>query len=440
MARPLLALALLLVLVGACDDPGDGPAPACTVEARGDGPYLGAVALDVLFIVDRSPSMADQDAQYPTRLRELAERVPDLERWTDLGADLHVAVVSSDLGATGVPGCTEDGDRARFVDGGACGIDGRFLRDDRAPAGLRDRNYAGTTADALACLLELPPSTCPVSQPLAAVVRALDGAERVNDGFRRSHAVLAIYVITDGDDCSLVDPAALAEVAGAADVEAAVDFACFARGVVCDEADPAAPGHHTGCRPRADGGLVDVAATLEQLQSRFARAGRPLMVGVLGGGADATVAPGPALDPTCTAGATAGPAPRLRSLVFPEWATHVDICDGNWGDLVQDLHIKRPLHWFYYGYRCFDPAIDLEPLVPGLQAECTGELIRDDGSRALLSWCSDPDRDPSLPCLRPNHNIEACPQTGGMTIKVDDAEAAPVFGRIDLHCAVACEP
>lgn len=427
-ARRALVL-VVAALAGACDDAAPDVPGACSVEERQRRPLAGPRAVDLLIVLDRTASMADQDARLPEQAQALINVLNTIPGGLP---DMHLAVVTTDLGAAGVPGCTDGGDRAVLVDGERCGIAGRFLSDAPAADGARVRNHQGTTADAFVCLLDLPRSTCPVSQPLAAIVRALDGSVPANTGFRRHHAELAVVVVTDGDDCSLVDPAALAEAAGATDVEAAVDFACFARGAACAPVDPATLGPHRDCLPRADLGLIDVDATMRHLTRTLAPDPRLIIFSTLTGGADVFVGPGPRLMPTCLDGG-AGPAARLRAALIPNQTTHGSLCDRDWSDVL--VLFAELLGGVYDP--CFDPAIDLQPLVPGLQPECTAELTHVDGMVEILSPCTDPDREPGRPCLRPTDDSPACP--GRTAIEVDLDGALLARGAwVDIRCARAC--
>ncbi len=299
--RSLVAIGLL----GACAT-DDEYAPRVCTEARAEtvGP---STLIDVLLVVDATTSMADQAA-------ELARFVDDLDFALDnngIGtADVHLAVVTSDLGAGGVPGCDDTGDGADFQGAARCGLDGAYLR-DVADGDARDRNFTADRGEVLACLIAAPATTCPVSQPLTAAVRALDGSVAGNLGFRRTGALLAVLVLTDGDDCSLTDPDALAVAAGN-DVEGAVDFACFARGATCSPANLSA-GVHRDCVPRADRGLADpvaLAARLDDLGASWT------VIGATAASADVAVLAGSRLGPVCSpsGGPVRGPAPRLSAL------------------------------------------------------------------------------------------------------------------------------
>jgi hypothetical protein len=172
-------------------------------------------ALDLLFVIDSSSGMAPMQAK-------LAQQMPlfmhTIEGLWPASPDLHVAVISSDLGAPGdstaALGCTTLGDQGQFQVGarGAC------ADSTLAPGAGFVSNVGGVanyaTADiatVVQCILPLGDGGCLFESPLAAVARALgaDGAPppSQNAGFLRPDAALAIIVLGDEDDCSEDSPA-----------------------------------------------------------------------------------------------------------------------------------------------------------------------------------------------------------------------------------------
>lgn len=396
---------VLVVMVWACTESiPDGP-QACAIEERRQGWVRERPAVDLLIVVDRSPSMADQADKLRANLQQFATVLFSVGGGLQ---DLHVAVTTSDLGGAGVPGCAGRGGGGAFVHPAECGVDGTFLRDD----GRGARNYQGTLGDALACLGEPPLSTCPVSQPLAALVAALDGSGNGGDGFRRSYAKLALVVLSDSDDCSLVAADALAGVTG----EEAVDYACYALG-------PA---------------LADVDATLRHLRATFVDDPIDLIIGTVTGGADVRVGPGPRLEPVCEVDGVVGPAPRLRSAHLPDRTTHIDMCGENWADVLEMvaesllIAIADP---------CLDSSIDRAPDVPGIQAECTGTLYLDPAAGepfAALGWCSALEHVPGEPCLRLIPDELMCGADGLRVVLEHTPHSLPAGTSFEIRCAAPC--
>ncbi len=179
--------------------------------------------LDVLFVINDSSRIGEEQ-------RALAEELPALVRMLRTGdldedgredfsspASIHFGVVSTDMGAgdATVPSC-EPG----------LGDDGVLQEES---VGERCVSHSPLVLDVvhhpreLPCAVQLGTAGCDFEQPLEAMLKALsssgDGsrfqadttghADGANSGFLRSAAVLAIVMLTDEDDCSLLDPALL---------------------------------------------------------------------------------------------------------------------------------------------------------------------------------------------------------------------------------------
>jgi hypothetical protein len=207
-ASSLVAACLALAGLGGCSkgDLGTSSGPVADVpafEVAGGG---GGV--DILFMIDNSSSMSSTQqklvAQIPAFLAMLQGAAQPL-------TDFHIAVVSSDLGAPGdltaSIGCSATGDQGIFQSQprGDC----QALLDPGATfisnvGGVA--NYTGALNDALACITPLGSNGCGFEHQLASVVRALgaDGhpAPAANAGFLRRDAELAIFLLTNEDDCS----------------------------------------------------------------------------------------------------------------------------------------------------------------------------------------------------------------------------------------------
>jgi hypothetical protein len=283
--------------------------------------------LDLLFVVDNSSSMGEEQAalsaafeSFVLALRgSLRGSNPDLGR-VDL--DLRVGVVSTDLGAghrIDVPSClTPLGDRAELqtvarVPGCPRPLDPWIaLRADgttNVPGGSADS--LPRAAESFACIAQLGTFGCGFEQPLEAARRALDPAGP-NRGFLRDDASLAVIVLSDEDDCSAVSPDALFDPDPKL-LGPLGSFRCSEFGLSC--INDRQSGLRTGCEPAKDW-LVkvdEVAATFKALRpGRFffaalAGATSPVVVGAEKGA--------PVLEPSCySALGSAVPAIRLKAV------------------------------------------------------------------------------------------------------------------------------
>lgn len=218
------------------------PAPdASFVEPSGR--CVEPAGVDLLFVIDDSSSMAEEQAalitQLPVLVRDLVDP-PDGDGdgepdWRPIPS-LQIGVISTDMGSAGfpVPGCDRGSAGTRLGDDGIL-----TSRGDPAIAGCR-ASYPPILAFGLgdgpaslvrdvSCVASVGTDGCGFEQPLEAALKALapsaptsytradyvppiffDGTsghgDRENAGLVRDDTLLAIIVITDEEDCSARDP------------------------------------------------------------------------------------------------------------------------------------------------------------------------------------------------------------------------------------------
>jgi hypothetical protein len=252
--RPALALALGLVVggLGGCHllfRHGEGvPVDAAADRPRGVEQRLErppAPALDLLFVVDNSESMKEEQLR-------LAKAMPLLlGELVSLPVDLRIGVVSTDLGAGGrkdVPTCAlGDGGRLQSsarISGCTPPVDAWI---SYAHGSTNVPGPIGTAqeklADAFECISQLGTSGCGFEQPLQSLRLALESA---NPGFLRAGALLAVVLLTDEDDCSAQDAGLFDPTR--TDLGLLASFRCFEHGIRCDQT-ARSPGPHTHCAP-----------------------------------------------------------------------------------------------------------------------------------------------------------------------------------------------
>jgi hypothetical protein len=224
-----LAIALSLAATSCGQPKVEAPVEPTTASATAAA-TTSPGNLDVLFMIDNSSSMtvmqqklASQIPGFITALQSLPSGLPNL----------HIAVVSSDMGAPGDSttslGCTTVGDDGQFRlgtagglspdgggTGGAPGGDGAGAT-SCAGASLNSgatyisnvdgvANYTGDLSTLLSCMAALGDNGCGFEHQLASITRALgaDGSPEPpsNAGFLRPDAQLAIIVLSNEDDCS----------------------------------------------------------------------------------------------------------------------------------------------------------------------------------------------------------------------------------------------
>jgi hypothetical protein len=228
--RLLLVLALATAAAG-CDDAAlgtcGGPNQACCdtacstglfcVSGICSGPGKSPIDLtyrtkvDVLFMVDDSPSMEAMADELRRKFPQFFSVFADLAK-KGFYADLHIGVVTSDLGAgaTGAPGCARGGGgrMGRFQAIGKAAppgcqrpIGADYVQYSFAPTGDGPSNLP-PGQDLLAtftCMASVGSTGCGMEHQLESVYQALHNPPA---GFLRDDALLAVVFVTNEDDCS----------------------------------------------------------------------------------------------------------------------------------------------------------------------------------------------------------------------------------------------
>ncbi len=296
LVRTTLAAALLVS--SACKDPHPDPGDVdASVSADASDtqrtPVLTLKALanpdlDLLFVIDDSNSMLDKQASLKAAFPML---VAQLSSVTGGVPNLHLGVISTDMGTKGsavnVPGpsigqignggCSGTGKNGALQTAGATLMNGdRFLKLERSGA----KNFSGTLEDTFSLMASLGAGGCGFEQDLAALRRALEPG--VNPDFLRDSANLAVVVLTDEDDCSILDPLVLGP--SEAVYGPLQSFRCFRFGVECTPDSVNELGVKTGCKPRAASTVIeDVAPFKAALLAAKGGDARKISFGVFAG-------------------------------------------------------------------------------------------------------------------------------------------------------------
>jgi hypothetical protein len=242
----VVASAALALSGYGCLERGLKPVNPCTRSSVGQRIQVTNVDnVDLLFMIDNSNSMAEEQANLIEELPRLVQVLASGDRNADGARDfnpvrsLHVGIVTSDLGAgpnTGVPTC-----------GMGLGDDGILRSRSRTttapcmatyPSGVfdfdRDTDDAMAFAAEVGCVANIGTGGCGFEQQLEASLKALtpisaqpwtragyspprfvsaDGipdsiggnADGPNAGFLRPNSALAVVLVTDEEDCSVRD-------------------------------------------------------------------------------------------------------------------------------------------------------------------------------------------------------------------------------------------
>ena len=203
--------------------------------------------LDILFLVDNSASMSEEQEALKLEIPRLVSVLATGDRGTGDTADnfdpvdsIHVGVITSDLGVYGVPIASgarcdttlgDDGLLLTEARGGDVSCDAsypQFLVFDPTSTEPDEYTAAGDFSGAVGCVADTGADGCSFEQQLDAILKSLtpstsalrfgavQGTEPpipaltghgdgVNAGFLRPNSILAIVAVTDEDDCSTSD-------------------------------------------------------------------------------------------------------------------------------------------------------------------------------------------------------------------------------------------
>lgn len=211
-ARAPLAVLVLTSVTAACAvrsdpplgaDAGPGGGAADAGPGRADSPFVpydagpapDCRAVDVLFVIDDSASMADQQAALIASFEGFVAGMR--ARLGGSGLDFHVGVVSTDDYYANEPGCTQIGDLVTRTGGLESSnrdcqpfyTGGRYM-DNHDPA-LEAR---------FACVAQIGIGGSDDERVARALLNAIQPGRACNAGFLRPDALLVVVIITDEDD------------------------------------------------------------------------------------------------------------------------------------------------------------------------------------------------------------------------------------------------
>lgn len=225
LAAPLAAVALF-----GCPNEDLAPLAPCTVSGvSSEVPVTNVDMVDLLFVIDNSNSMAQEQAKLARQLPKLVEILTKGERadgttFTPV-RDLHLGVVTSDMGSNGISvaalgnGCTGYGDdgiltkRAQGTAPNCATASSQSGYLSYVPGNAASNLQQ--TIDTFACLADVGINGCGFEQQLEAMFKAVapssvtfagnrpGNANGPNAGFLRPEAVLAIIHVSDEEDCSV---------------------------------------------------------------------------------------------------------------------------------------------------------------------------------------------------------------------------------------------
>jgi hypothetical protein len=333
--------------------------------------------VDLLFLIDDSSSMRDSQDNLRRNFPVLMQQLENLPGGLP---NIHVAVVSSDMGAGdgSIAGCDANGGKKgifQYAPSGGCGATGLAPGATYISNVAGVANYTGNLADVFTCIAALGEGGCGFEHQFAAIERALgaDGhaAPAENQGFMRTDALLAVVMITNEDDCSAVPGVPFYDAGFNLNIASTLgpptNFRCNEFGHLCDGAPPKrrAPGNdvnaqvsYDSCTSNDDGRyLLAVDQTADRIKSLKADDGQIMVAAITGPRAPYVVhwktpsvddtscgaasCPWPEIGHSCVAadGSFGDPAVRISELVddFGTNGNLISICDDDFAPALGNV-------------------------------------------------------------------------------------------------------
>jgi hypothetical protein len=438
------------------------------VEAK-DIPVKVNRNVDILFLIDDSPSMGDKQKNLATNFPRFIDVLRSIQGGLP---SIHIGVATSDLGAKGADGviapgigdlsrggCAGSGKAGNLQLFGAPVSGGPFISDIlNEMTGVRTQNYTGTLEGTFAQMAKAGAGGCGFEQHLEGMKQALSLAampSTPNSGFLRDDAFLAVIIIADEDDCSMQHTTMLAS-ATSPTLGTLASFRCTRFGIICDDNGATSDAMNaTGVKGRCHPADNSPYLTNVSDYAKFLKGLKPtdpskvIVAGIVGPptpvvtelrALDSKSSPIPALAHSCTyTGSTgtevADPAVRIKFFLdqFPNRSTFVPICQA---DLSAGLQQIGDLLKNVIG----DPCI--EGQLKGPPYECSVSTITNPNSttptKALLDACTATSTTPCWHLVADPVNCPTDPKTGqrpqNLTLKIENKDQL----QLDTHVIANC--
>ena len=422
--------------------------------------------VDLLFLIDDSPSMADKQnnlaANFPNFINVLNTIQGGLP-------DVHIGVATSDVGSKGTQdaapgaaigqigngGCSGTGKSGNLQTSGAPITSGQvYISDIRQTDGSRVKNYTGNLDVTFGQMAKVGAGGCGFEQHLEAVKRALNN-NPANAGFLRPDAYLAVIFIADEDDCSMSHSTLLApENPAQGPLQS---FRCTRFGITCDQGGMTSDqmnqvGAKGQCHPNdASQYLEKVSVYVDFLKKLKTDPGKVIVAGIMGttepyqtelrappGGGTAIQALAHSCSYTGGMGDTqvADPPTRIKFLLdqFPNRSTFTTICQQNLSDgLVLIAQLLKSV----IGDPCIEGKLaDVDPNTPGPQYDCSVSDVTNLGkptqTETIIPQC---DAGMTMkPCWRINTDLMNCPASQHFTLKIERTQSPAPETHVIANC------
>ncbi len=430
--------------------------------------------VDLLFVIDDSPSMADKQENLGTNFPNFINVLNTIQGGLP---DVHIGIVTSDMGtkgtqdaAPGAPigqigmgGCSGTGDGGNLQTFGAA-VTGTYLSDIKQTNGTRTRNYTGDLSAVFSQMAKgAGAGGCGFEMHLEAMKRALNNNPQ-NAGFLRPDAYLAVIFIADEDDCTMAKSSMLGPESAA--LGPLQSFRCTRFGITCQQGGTTADAMNTvgtkgQCGPNENSQYLEkVKVYVDFLKSVKTDPSKVIVAGIMGttepfqvelrappGGGAAQQA----LAHSCSYQGTprpsnptglevADPPTRIKYFLdqFPSRSTFTTICQQNLSD---GLILIAQLLKSVIGDPCIEGDLaDADPNTPGDQYDCSVSDVTNLGkptqSEVIMPQC---DAGMTVkPCWRIAEDPVNCPMTADkphtFILKFERAVAPPPETHTIAYC------
>ncbi len=407
--------------------------------------------LDILFVIDNSNSMRDEQTSLAANFNNFINVLNNIEGGLP---NVHIGVVTTDLGAGpyNITGCTGNGDNGLLqnapVGGAGCSAPtDRYIIDLANEDGSRQKNYTGGLAESFSCIAQLGVNGCGFEQPLESMYRALNGTNAANEGFIREDAFLAVIIITDEDDCSVTDPSMFNSDSSLDNISSSLgflsSFRCFEFGVTCDPDSPRSAGPRQDCVAQTSSPyMADISKYSEFLKTLKTDPAKIIVAGIRGPGNVVSVAlkdGEPKLAPSCCRDANcnidsenkADPAVRIDSFLesFPNRNTATTICNE---DLSDALTVIAELLTEVLGNPCIDGDLKLTDGQPTCTVTDVSNKGKENESQVIVPLCNADNS--NLPCYHFDIDTEECSNTPTQLALTIERSVDPENTVLEARC------
>ncbi len=423
--------------------------------------------VDLLFVIDDSPSMADKQANLAANFPNFINVLNTIQGGLP---DVHIGVVTSDVGSKGTQdsapgaaigqigngGCSGNGKNGDLQVAGGAPVTGKFISDIKQPDGTRTKNYTGNLDAVFGQMAKVGAGGCGFEQHLEGMKRALD-KNPANAGFLRPDAYLAIIIIADEDDCTMSHSTLLAPENPAQGPQQS--FRCTRFGVTCDQGGATSDqmnqvGTKSQCHPNDSSQYLEkVSVYVDFLKKLKTDPGKIIVAGIMGttepfqtelrsppAGGTAVQA----LAHSCSYQGAGGPndiqvadpPARLKFFLdqFPNRSTFTTICQQNLADglvLIANL-LKTVL-----GDPCIEGKLaDVDPNKAGDQYDCSVSYVSNYGkptqTENVLPECNGGLT--NKPCWHIIKDAMKCPMSQNFILKTEDAQTPPPETHTIAYC------